>query len=89
MSKNYRIIQHAIHRTTRYALLSLICALLSACAVVSEVPSDADAAIVATTNSEAGASASTAANPPVPEEIEFGSFTEDQLYQAIISELGA
>lgn len=73
-------------------LLVLLCAVLSACSTTStrqatDAPDveDAPAAVEPAT--------ATAAAPQAPvaqeEVIEYGSFTEEQLYQAIISELGA
>lgn len=61
----------------------LLCIVLAGCAASEQLPA---------AQSEAIESASVESEPPaiIPEEeIEYGSFTEEQLYQAIISELGA
>lgn len=70
--------------TKRILALGLGMALLGACATTGPTrPSGADATQAATTQA-----ASTDLPDPQPEpEIQYGAFTEDQLYQAILSEL--
>jgi len=64
-------------------ITALLCIALTACAV-SEQPPGTQSAAIESARVESISSAETS-----PEEIEYGSFTENQLYTAIISELGA
>ena len=68
----------------RSILLALAAATLAACATIPGSPENqaAPSALIASSEAEPAATVE-------PEEIEYGSFTEEQLYQAIISEIGA
>lgn len=69
------------------AILSLLLLLAGCAATPGQESATPDAA--AGNPTQANEAASPAAVPlPEPEEIEYGNFTEDQLYQALISEIG-
>ena len=68
-------------RMTKYIVNIIISGLLTACAGTRVLPPPPPTETVSTTPEPIVA--------VEPEEIEYGAFTEDQLYQAIISELGA
>lgn len=64
--------------------IAIFCVLFTACEAVSEPPSTPQTPVL-----PASAEETVALEESETEETEYGSFTEEQLYQAIISELGA
>ncbi len=69
--------------------IALSCLLLAACAASERTPAVEEESAASPPAAPATGTAQTALPEPEPEPIEYGNFTEDQLYQLIISELGA